>query len=230
MTIVSQLGCKHFKPTFFATRLRIPFRSENTKMALSINNLQKMYRKRKCFYLSTKQKEMQKWQIPILMHCSARTMPHGALRNSSAQEKGGRKSHGTWRVCHIATAAKAASGLEKPAQQSDDHPSPSHHRHFPLADAHVHGTCWWPIVRRNKPTWTLYTHHSWQATGLRLPFVPPRSRERKSFNKWLISLIAHTPSKNNIVTITQQKLSGRERTMKGHVRDENGELLVGVYS
>ena len=47
-----------------------------------------MYRKRKCFYLSTKQKEMQKWQIPILMHCSARTMPHGALRNSSAQEKG----------------------------------------------------------------------------------------------------------------------------------------------
>ena len=36
--------------------------------------------------------------------------------------------------------------------------------------------------------------------------------------------------KNNIVTITQQKLSGRERTMKGHVRDENGELLVGVYS
>lgn len=34
--------------------------------------------------------------------------------------------------------------------------------------------------------------------------------------------------KSNIVTITQQRLSGKERTIKGHVRDNDGELLVGV--
>lgn len=34
--------------------------------------------------------------------------------------------------------------------------------------------------------------------------------------------------KNNIVTISRQKLSGRERTIKGYVRDESGEMLVGV--
>ncbi len=34
--------------------------------------------------------------------------------------------------------------------------------------------------------------------------------------------------KGNIVTIFQKQLSGRERTVKGYVRDEDGELLVGV--
>lgn len=34
--------------------------------------------------------------------------------------------------------------------------------------------------------------------------------------------------KGNIVTISQKQLSGRERTVKGYVRDEDGELLVGV--
>lgn len=34
--------------------------------------------------------------------------------------------------------------------------------------------------------------------------------------------------KGNIVTISQKQLSGRERTIKGYVRDEDGELLVGV--
>ncbi|MBQ9571541.1 MAG: hypothetical protein IJR30_09250, partial [Prevotella sp.] len=34
--------------------------------------------------------------------------------------------------------------------------------------------------------------------------------------------------KSNIVTISKQKLSGRERTIRGHVRDNDGELLVGV--
>ena len=34
--------------------------------------------------------------------------------------------------------------------------------------------------------------------------------------------------KGNIVTITQQKMSGRERTIKGYVRDDSGEPLVGV--
>ena len=34
--------------------------------------------------------------------------------------------------------------------------------------------------------------------------------------------------KSNIVTISKQKLSGRERIIKGHVRDSDGELLVGV--
>lgn len=34
--------------------------------------------------------------------------------------------------------------------------------------------------------------------------------------------------KGNIVTIFQKQLSGRERTIKGYVRDEDGELLVGV--
>ena len=34
--------------------------------------------------------------------------------------------------------------------------------------------------------------------------------------------------KGNIVTIFQKQLSGRERIVKGYVRDEDGELLVGV--
>lgn len=34
--------------------------------------------------------------------------------------------------------------------------------------------------------------------------------------------------KGNIVTIFQKQLSGGERTVKGYVRDEDGELLVGV--
>ena len=34
--------------------------------------------------------------------------------------------------------------------------------------------------------------------------------------------------KGNIVTITKQQLSGRERTVQGYVRDENGEPLMGV--
>ena len=34
--------------------------------------------------------------------------------------------------------------------------------------------------------------------------------------------------KGNIVTISQKQLSGRERTVKGYVRDEDGKLLVGV--
>lgn len=34
--------------------------------------------------------------------------------------------------------------------------------------------------------------------------------------------------KGNIVTFFQKQLSGRERTVKGYVRDEDGELLVGV--
>ena len=34
--------------------------------------------------------------------------------------------------------------------------------------------------------------------------------------------------KGNIVTITRQQLSGRERTVRGHVTDETGEPLVGV--
>lgn len=34
--------------------------------------------------------------------------------------------------------------------------------------------------------------------------------------------------KGNIVTIFQKQLSGRERTVKGYVRDEDGKLLVGV--
>lgn len=34
--------------------------------------------------------------------------------------------------------------------------------------------------------------------------------------------------KNNIVTVTKQQLSGHERTIKGYVRDENGEALTGV--
>ncbi len=34
--------------------------------------------------------------------------------------------------------------------------------------------------------------------------------------------------KGNIVTITQQQVSGKERTVKGHVSDDEGEPLVGV--
>lgn len=34
--------------------------------------------------------------------------------------------------------------------------------------------------------------------------------------------------KNNIVTVTPQKLSGRERTIRGHVYDEQGQTLIGV--
>ena len=34
--------------------------------------------------------------------------------------------------------------------------------------------------------------------------------------------------KGNIVTISKQQLSGRERTVKGYVRDEDGEALIGV--
>ncbi|MBQ6308378.1 MAG: SusC/RagA family TonB-linked outer membrane protein, partial [Prevotella sp.] len=34
--------------------------------------------------------------------------------------------------------------------------------------------------------------------------------------------------KGNIVTITPQKMSGRERTVKGYVRDDTGEPLMGV--
>lgn len=34
--------------------------------------------------------------------------------------------------------------------------------------------------------------------------------------------------KGNIVTITRQKVSGRERTIKGYVRDESGDPLIGV--
>ena len=34
--------------------------------------------------------------------------------------------------------------------------------------------------------------------------------------------------KGNIVTISKQKVSGRERTIKGYVRDDSGEPLVGV--
>ena len=38
----------------------------------------------------------------------------------------------------------------------------------------------------------------------------------------------HFEVKGNIVTITRQKTSGRERRVKGHVRDAEGQLLVGV--
>lgn len=34
--------------------------------------------------------------------------------------------------------------------------------------------------------------------------------------------------RNNIVTITKQKISGRERTVKGYVKDETGESIIGV--
>ena len=34
--------------------------------------------------------------------------------------------------------------------------------------------------------------------------------------------------KGNIVTITQQKMSGKERTIKGYVRDESGEPIIGA--
>lgn len=43
------------------------------------------------------------------------------------------------------------------------------------------------------------------------------------------SLINCTYTVNgNIVTISQKKLSGRERTVRGYVRDADGEILVGV--
>ena len=43
------------------------------------------------------------------------------------------------------------------------------------------------------------------------------------------SLINCTYTANgNIVTISQKKLSGRERTVRGYVRDADGEILVGV--
>ena len=34
--------------------------------------------------------------------------------------------------------------------------------------------------------------------------------------------------KDNFVSIDQQKVSGRQRTIKGHVRDDSGEALIGV--
>lgn len=45
----------------------------------------------------------------------------------------------------------------------------------------------------------------------------------------LMGLISCTYQlKGKIVTITKQQLSGKERTVSGYVRDENGEVLVGV--
>jgi len=63
------------------------------------------------------------------------------------------------------------------------------------------------------------------------PKVTVRSSKKPAEEviKEITSIIGCTYSiKNNIVTITQQKLSGKERTIKGHVRDADGELLVGV--